>query len=99
MQSSFTNTATDYRTLTNSFMDRLKVGDKFKVNENNYFVKCVGTWKSDSFQKKYKTLTVKCEEKKELIKFFYFFGYEGNPSSQSRTASVKQHRFVRDVEG
>ena len=87
--------------LTSSFMEKLSVGSSFALNSKNYFVKCVGKWKADNHfgDRYFKTVTVKCEQTGESIKFFYFFGFDGNPRSKSRNASVKQHKFVRDVEG
>ena len=86
--------------LTSDFMDKLKVGDTFSLNSKTFFVKCVGKWKSDYFTKQeFKTVTLKCNEDGKNIKFFYFFGYEGNPKVKGRTASVRQDQFVRDVEG
>lgn len=90
----------DYRELTSNFMEKLKIGDRFSLNKRKYSVERLGTWKSEHFvNHQYKTVSIRCEETNEPIKFFYFFGYEGNPKSKSRTASVKQHQFVRDVEG
>lgn len=87
--------------LTAKFMENLKVGNSFRLINKNYVVKCIGKWKSDNFPKinHFKTLTVKCLEDNSQIKFFYFFGIEGNPKSKSRGAGVKQHNFIRDVEG
>lgn len=87
--------------LTAKFMENLKVGNSFRLINKNYVVKCIGKWKSDSFPKinHFKTLTVKCLDDNSQIKFFYFFGIEGNPKSKSKGASVKQHNFIRDVEG
>ncbi len=82
-------------------MDNLSIGNRFLLNKKSYIVKCVGTWKSkfNSINKTYKTLTVKCEDDNKLIKFFYFFGYTGNPSSVGYNSSMKQNQFIRDVEG
>ena len=86
--------------LTNNFMHNIKVGDGFMLNGKSYAVKCLGKWKSDYYpENQFKTLTIKCLDTENLIKFFYFFGYEGNPKSKSKTASVKQHQFVRELEG
>jgi hypothetical protein len=87
--------------LTCKFMDNLSIGNRFTLNNKSYIVKCIGKWKSKKYneEKAYKTLTVKCEGDNKLIKFFYFFGYGGNPSSMGYNSSIKQHQFIRDVEG
>jgi hypothetical protein len=84
--------------LTRKFMTKIKVGDSFSVYKKNYSVKCVGKWKPEP-TREYKTVTLKCNENGELIKFFYFYGFEGNPRSKGRNSSIKQHGFIRDVEG
>lgn len=82
-------------------MDNLSIGNRFFLNKKSYIVKCIGKWKSKKHneEKAYKTLTVKCEGDDTLIKFFYFFGYTGNPSSMGCNSSMKQNQFIRDVEG
>lgn len=94
-----TKTENSFEQLTSIFMDKLNVGSGFSLNGKSYSVKCVGKWKSEHWRNHFKTVTVKCEQTGESIKFFYFFGFNGNPRSKGKNASIRQHQFVRDVEG
>lgn len=85
--------------VADDFMEKLIVGDAFQLNDKKYQVKSIGVWKSQHFgDRKFKTLTLQsC--KNENIKFFYFFGYGGNPKTKSLNASIKQHDIIRKIEG
>jgi len=91
----------DYRQLTQMFMENLKVRSSFMLNDKNYFVKSIGKWKSELFEEVFKTVTIVCVESGKQIKFYYFFGYGGNPSKKdsTRKGNAPQYNFVRNVEG
>lgn len=85
--------------LSNEFMNKLSVGDEFKLNKKCYSVKRIGKFNSDvsGKSKSYKTLTLKTDNGQ--IKFYFIYGIHGNPKSSSRLSDVKQYQFLRDVEG
>ena len=91
----------DFRELAWNFMQNIKVGDSFFLNNKLFFVKCFGKWKSKitNDDKEYKTITVNCQSPKLLIKFFYMGGWQGNPDAKGKKVHNKQYSFLRDVEG
>lgn len=91
----------DTFSLTYQFMHNLRLGHTFTMNKKSCRVKSIGVWKSSKFPKHggFKTLTIQYLDNGGTIKFYFFFGIEGNPASKQRNASAKQHQFMREVEG
>lgn len=80
------------------FVNKLKKGDAFVLNEREHIVKCLGKWKSDYLKKEFKTITIK-NEKEQVKLYIVYGGVIGNPNSNSKSAHVKQNKLMRDLEG